>query len=89
MGPTPGRLVRNIEAAGYRADQIDDVILTHIHADHSGGLTTEGRRVYENAVLHVNTREAQSWLQASAEAQADAALGPQITQANIDPYVDA
>ncbi len=91
MGPTLGKLVANIEAAGYRADQIDEVILTHIHADHSGGLTANGRRVFENAVLHVNAREAAFWLQASAEAQADAALGPQIAQAhvNIDPYVDA
>lgn len=91
MGPLLGKLVGNIEAAGYRADQIDDVILTHVHADHSGGLTANGRRVFETAVLHVNEREAAFWLQATPEAQADAALGPQIAQAheNIDPYVEA
>ena len=91
MGPLLGKLVGSIGAAGYRADQIDDVILTHIHADHSGGLTANGRRVFETAVLHVNEREAAFWLQATPEAQADAALGPQILQAheNIDPYVEA
>jgi glyoxylase-like metal-dependent hydrolase (beta-lactamase superfamily II) len=92
MGPSLGKLVANIEAAGYRADQIDDVILTHVHADHSGGLTTaNGVRVYENAVLHVNATEAAFWLEASPEAAADVTLGPQIAQAhaNLDPYVAA
>ncbi|RJE85487.1 MBL fold metallo-hydrolase [Paracoccus onubensis] len=92
MGPSLGKLVANIEAAGYRADQIDDVILTHVHADHSGGLTTaDGARIYENAVLHVNATEAAFWLEASPEAVADTTLGPQIVQAhaNIDPYIAA
>ncbi|SFB45492.1 Glyoxylase, beta-lactamase superfamily II [Rhizobium sp. NFR07] len=92
MGPSLGRIVANIEAAGYKTDEIDDVILTHIHADHSGGLTTaNGERVFGNAVLHVNEREAQFWLQADEKAKADAGLGPQIVQAgkNIGPYREA
>jgi glyoxylase-like metal-dependent hydrolase (beta-lactamase superfamily II) len=91
MGPALGKLVSNIEAAGYRADQIDDVILTHIHADHSGGLVANGKRVFENAILHVNHREAEFWLKADARAKADKVLGPQIAQAEqcVGPYVDA
>lgn len=92
MGPSLGKLVTSIEDAGYRAEQIDDVILTHIHADHSGGLTTaEGARVYENAILHVNETEVAFWLEASPQAVADPVLGPQIAQAhaNIDPYIAA
>lgn len=91
MGPSLGKLVSNIEAAGYRADQIDDVILTHIHADHSGGLVANGKRVFENAVLHVNQREADFWLKADTKAKADKVLGPQIAQAVqcVGPYIDA
>jgi glyoxylase-like metal-dependent hydrolase (beta-lactamase superfamily II) len=37
LGPSLGKLVANIEASGYKVDDIDDVILTHIHTDHSGG----------------------------------------------------
>lgn len=91
MGPSLGKLVANIEAAGYKASEIDDVILTHIQADHSGGLSRNGRRVFENAVLHVNKREADFWLKADAAAKSNAVLGPQIAQAEaaVAPYIAA
>lgn len=91
MGPSLGKLVSNIEAAGYRASEIDDVILTHIHADHSGGLSINGKPVFENAMLHVNEREERFWLKADAKAKADAGLGPQIAQAEaaVGPYIAA
>ncbi|KKX29557.1 MBL fold metallo-hydrolase [Rhizobium sp. LC145] len=91
MGPVLGKLVASIEASGYKAAQIDDVILTHIHADHSGGLTVNGKRVFENAVVRVNRREAEFWLKADAAAKADPVLGPQIAQAEqcVGPYVEA
>jgi glyoxylase-like metal-dependent hydrolase (beta-lactamase superfamily II) len=35
LGPTLGRLRTNIEASGYKVEEVDDVILTHIHTDHA------------------------------------------------------
>ena len=37
FGSAAGKLVRHLDASGYRADQVDAVILTHIHADHVSG----------------------------------------------------
>ena len=38
LGPTNGWLVRNLAAAGVKAEDVDAVLLTHMHPDHSAGL---------------------------------------------------
>ena len=38
-----------LENAGYTADQIDTVVLTHMHGDHIGGLLTDGEPTCRNA----------------------------------------
>jgi glyoxylase-like metal-dependent hydrolase (beta-lactamase superfamily II) len=91
MGPSLGKLVANIEAAGYKTSQIDHVILTHIHTDHSGGLTVNGRRTFENAVLHLNHREEEFWLKADPKADGNERLAEYIAQAkaSVAPYIEA
>ena len=44
----PNALLTNLEAAGYKADDITDVFLTHLHFDHCGGALT--RNVDEELV---------------------------------------
>lgn len=53
FGPYGGKLPVSLAAAGYRPDQVTDILLTHIHTDHSGGLALDGRMVFPNATLHV------------------------------------
>jgi glyoxylase-like metal-dependent hydrolase (beta-lactamase superfamily II) len=91
LGPSLGKLVANIEASGYKAADIDDVILTHIHTDHSGGLSAEGKRVFTNATLHVNEREAAFWLDEAKAKAAPEALKKAYAEAreSTKPYVDA
>ncbi|WP_244219507.1 MBL fold metallo-hydrolase [Corallococcus interemptor] len=57
-----GQLQQNLQAAGYRPEQIDVVLLTHIHSDHSGGLMARTGRAFPNAILRVHAREAGFWL---------------------------
>ncbi len=57
LGATSGLLTSNLHAAGYRPDQIDTILLTHIHADHSGGLSIGGVRQFPNATVYVDRRD--------------------------------
>ena len=38
FGPTLGKLVANLKAAGYQPEQVDEIYITHMHPDHVGGL---------------------------------------------------
>ena len=40
MGPTCGRLPDTLHEAGIELADVDTILLTHIHPDHSNGLTT-------------------------------------------------
>lgn len=64
FGKNGGRLLENLRAAGYPAEKIDTVLLTHIHADHSGGLVHNGRYAFPNAEVWVNADDADFWLNA-------------------------
>ncbi|RCS22586.1 MBL fold metallo-hydrolase [Phyllobacterium salinisoli] len=91
LGPRLGHLVANLRAAGYEPEQIDDVVLTHIHADHSGGLTHAGKPVFPNALVHVNKRDAEYWLDPANLASAPEAKKTSFHEAttSLKPYVDA
>jgi glyoxylase-like metal-dependent hydrolase (beta-lactamase superfamily II) len=61
MGPKLNKLTLSMNAAGISPEQITDILITHIHPDHSGGLSVGGRRVFPNAVVHVDKRELSFW----------------------------
>jgi glyoxylase-like metal-dependent hydrolase (beta-lactamase superfamily II) len=64
MGPTLGRLPKNLRALGIAPESIDIILLTHLHPDHSLGLVDEaGRTVFPNAELVVHEIEASFWLE--------------------------
>ena len=62
FGPTLGKLVANLKAAGYQPEQVDEIYITHMHPDHVGGLTAGGKRVFPNAVVRADKRDADFWL---------------------------
>ena len=91
FGPTLGKLLANLKAAGYQPEQIDDVFVTHMHPDHVGGLSANGVRVFPNATLHADKRDSDFWLSRSNLDQApEASKGFfQGAMASVNPYVAA
>src|SRR6266404_4621315 len=61
LGPKLNKLPDSLRAVGIQPEQITDILLTHIHSDHSGGLTVGGRRIFPKAVVHVDKREMEIW----------------------------
>lgn len=82
FGPDFDRVSAALAAQGVRPDQVETVWLSHLHADHAGGLLTPQRQArFAQAELVVQEREAAFWSDAGARANAAAALGPMFDTA--------
>jgi glyoxylase-like metal-dependent hydrolase (beta-lactamase superfamily II) len=56
-----GRLLERLGEAGYRAADVDVVVITHGHPDHIGGLTEGGKPVFPNARYVFGAAEFDFW----------------------------
>jgi glyoxylase-like metal-dependent hydrolase (beta-lactamase superfamily II) len=61
--PRAGRLALRLEAAGIDLASVTDVVLTHLHMDHVGGLLVDGvrDRLRPDLRIHVAAAEAKFW----------------------------
>lgn len=56
-----GQLPQALAALGLKPDQIDAVIVTHMHQDHMGGLVLGGKNNYPNAEVYIDRRDVNHW----------------------------
>lgn len=91
FGPTLGNLLANLKAAGYQPEQVDAVVITHMHADHVGGLMSGGQMAFPNATVHADQRDADFWLSTAnmEKAPAESKGFFQGAMASLNPYVAA
>jgi glyoxylase-like metal-dependent hydrolase (beta-lactamase superfamily II) len=91
FGPTLGKLVSNLKASGYRPEQVDEIYITHMHGDHAGGLSADGKIVFPNAIVRAAQQEADFWLSKAHmdAAPADHKDGYQTAMNMLNPYVAA
>jgi glyoxylase-like metal-dependent hydrolase (beta-lactamase superfamily II) len=91
FGPTLGKLITNLKASGYTPEQVDEIYITHMHADHVGGLIAGGKLAFPNATVRAHKADADFWLSKenldkAPEAMKDFFKG---AQAMLNPYVTA
>jgi glyoxylase-like metal-dependent hydrolase (beta-lactamase superfamily II) len=92
MAATGGRLFENLAAMGVAPAEVDAVLLTHMHPDHSNGLAdAAGNRLFPNAELVLHAAELAHWHDDAAMARADETGRQRNFQAARDqaaPYRD-
>src|SRR3977135_2795338 len=91
-GQALGRLAGSLRSAGYTLEEVDLVLVTHLHSDHVGGLTTQdGKRVFPNADVYVAKAESDFWLSPEIAAKAPKDEHPFFltAQAIATPYIKA
>jgi glyoxylase-like metal-dependent hydrolase (beta-lactamase superfamily II) len=92
FGPTLGKLPKHLADAGVSPDQIDAIIITHMHPDHVPGLISADKKIlFKNAVVHVGDEERAFWTseQVYNSVPADVKGFFDIARMSIKPYADA
>ncbi len=88
FAPTTGKMLANLEASGYSPDQVDDILITHMHPDHVGGLLSKAHMAFPNATLWINSKDANYWLDPAKLAEAPKGKQGMFrhAMAAIEPY---
>ena len=66
LGPKCFKLPESLRGVGYTPEQVTDILITHVHIDHVGGLVDGEKRVFPNAIVHVSKKELEFWADKSA-----------------------
>jgi glyoxylase-like metal-dependent hydrolase (beta-lactamase superfamily II) len=84
-----GKLMESLKAAALAPAQITDILITHVHTDHSGGLISGGRLAFPNATVHVGKPDVDFFLDRAnaAKSGVDMKYFDEAIK-TIKPYVD-
>ncbi|WP_092719374.1 MBL fold metallo-hydrolase [Acinetobacter albensis] len=62
FGTHLGSVLSNLKASGHKPEQVDTILLTHLHPDHVCGISQNGIANFPNAMVYVSNDEANYWL---------------------------
>ncbi|MEC7377172.1 MAG: MBL fold metallo-hydrolase [Pseudomonadota bacterium] len=91
FGPTLGKLVDHLRASGYEPSDVDEILITHMHPDHVGGLVSDGGIVFPNATVRAHVDDRNYWLDEQNLKAADEGSKGFFkgAMASLNPYVEA
>jgi len=73
------KLFDNLKSLGVAPEQIDVVLLTHLHGDHIGGMIRDGQVAFPNAEVYMSKYEYDYWM-------SDAARNPNNARNVLERY---
>ena len=76
-----GQLPQALAALGLKPNQIDAVIVTHMHQDHMGGLVLGGKNNYPDAEVYIDRRDVTHWTDKAKRSGAPDFLQPSFKMA--------
>lgn len=90
FGPTLGAIKSNLRAAGYQPEQVDMILLTHLHPDHACGITEQGKAAFANATVYAAKADGDYWLnkEVALKAPQDAQPIFKLIQDAVTPYAE-
>jgi glyoxylase-like metal-dependent hydrolase (beta-lactamase superfamily II) len=86
-----GKLQKALKMAGYAPENIDTILITHIHTDHSGGLVVGGKMMFPSAMVYAGKPDVDLWLNPANEKRSREDQKRFLTEAvkTVKPYFDA
>jgi len=85
FGDASGWLPKNLAIAGISPAAVTDVVLSHAHPDHLGGLLTKDNQlVFPNAAIHISRIENEFWLSPNPDFSKSRLNNPGLKKMVID-----
>lgn len=91
-----GKFGERLNKLGVKPEDISDILITHIHTDHTGGLVHAGKAVFPNANIYVGKADVDLFLDAKNQngvngydkayfQQAQTAIQPYVALGHVKP----
>ena len=90
FGKLGGKLQASLRAANYTSEEIDLILLTHIHTDHSGGLVKDGKMMFPNSIIYAGKPDIDLWFDRSNQSKLklERRYFDEVL-VTVKPYIDA